>query len=670
MRILPYIPSFYEDEDFRSWVYRYHIHCGNKEFNQTNIELFNTNSYKNAHLPRNLSAFFVRLPKDHGLSIDKILHDHTLWPLIRPFISHRQIDQVMTEVLYGSSGSRANFAQRQLTNHHGRVLSSSIRYCPYCVVDDYQKYGECYIHRSHQIDQIDICHVHQSMLITHCPVCGILLANNDVGLHFLIAPQCPNGHILQLSPVDGVKNFPVQSKLELYNDFQVIINGSKDINRNDILRRLELYMFRGGYIHLSGKPRKGLLSKDIKNAILNTDINGIGELLSVEEGLREIRSIFQQGHNSPNLIFYVFLMKFVAGTVGSFFHERVSVNVPLPFGCGPWECVNRVCPHYCEPVINSCSRRTLVGNTVSGRFSCPTCGCTYHIKWEWETPSSVTKRRIVAMGWLWEETLAELHQQGLSMSQISKQMKTTYRHVEIGLNRLRGSDKSHLDNVAQHAEGSRAAEELAAGLAETAASIDPNSRLGIHRHRVMSLLQSNPDLMRQDISKLAQGAYAWLMKHDRQWLDQILPRKAYGPKLDWDQIDEDLKVKVNLAAYRLVAQDHLKRITRSTIINQLETEDRFRLSRGQDLLPKAWDALMKCEETKEDYLVRHVPSIVNQLLQSGYKNVTLNSILAFRRSYRGCPGEVRSRIITVLDEMGFENTEHGMGRYVVSEQKR
>ena len=43
---------------------------------------------------------------------------------------------------------------------------TQLRYCPCCIIDDRNKYGECYMHRIHQIKEIEVCPSHCCRLLS------------------------------------------------------------------------------------------------------------------------------------------------------------------------------------------------------------------------------------------------------------------------------------------------------------------------------------------------------------------------------------------------------------------------------------------------------------------------------------------------------------------------
>ncbi|MBJ8192714.1 TniQ family protein, partial [Bacillus cereus] len=62
--------------------------------------------------------------------------------------------------------------QRRFSDRVNKIAAHVVRYCPRCLKEDFESFGECYLHRLHQIDKLDICHRHHIQLICRCPICN------------------------------------------------------------------------------------------------------------------------------------------------------------------------------------------------------------------------------------------------------------------------------------------------------------------------------------------------------------------------------------------------------------------------------------------------------------------------------------------------------------------
>jgi hypothetical protein len=96
-----------------------------------------------------------------GLSSQTLMYKHTLWPLIAPFIPEERKQRceswlqgqrdIGVTVASGVSASRLQYPKH-------------LRYCPLCVLEQIDEFGEAYWQRLHQIPGINVCSKHECSL--------------------------------------------------------------------------------------------------------------------------------------------------------------------------------------------------------------------------------------------------------------------------------------------------------------------------------------------------------------------------------------------------------------------------------------------------------------------------------------------------------------------------
>lgn len=72
---------------------------------------------------------------------------------------------------------------RTLLPHHARV-------CPQCLAEDFEKYGEPYLHRAHHLPFVNVCHLHRCVLISRCPTCEQVFQMDSTFVYARIACTC------------------------------------------------------------------------------------------------------------------------------------------------------------------------------------------------------------------------------------------------------------------------------------------------------------------------------------------------------------------------------------------------------------------------------------------------------------------------------------------------
>ena len=159
--MITFFPDFYPDELVYSLLSRYYSKSGYSAYIFAAEDL-----YKNKLIKPDIE-FLNPLKKEaidiitQNTSMGSVIKDHTMFPYYGRFIKQERRLKAY-ETLLNMNGSVYNLlAIPTNKNNQKRYL----RYCPYCVEEDREKYGETYWHRKHQIPAINICPIHFCKLI-------------------------------------------------------------------------------------------------------------------------------------------------------------------------------------------------------------------------------------------------------------------------------------------------------------------------------------------------------------------------------------------------------------------------------------------------------------------------------------------------------------------------
>lgn len=125
-------------------------------------DLFGTPAFPGCiHLPTHLDHLISILPPDHPYSSDFFIDEHTLFPFYAPFLQPEDASKIR-EDMHLNHG-------RGIQTRIGRVAyqqwPEQLRFCPRCVEEDRQHFGECYWHRVHQILGVEACPLHACYLL-------------------------------------------------------------------------------------------------------------------------------------------------------------------------------------------------------------------------------------------------------------------------------------------------------------------------------------------------------------------------------------------------------------------------------------------------------------------------------------------------------------------------
>ena len=156
--MLGYLPKFYPDELVYSWVSRYYCHNGYPGYKQALEDLLIEEKDK---IPFEFSGRFNSETLDAIASMipyRDIILEHTMFPYYARFDTPNRKTKALDELCKGNTNI---YSLVTIPNSNKeRYLS----YCPLCTLEDRNKFGEAYFHRTHQIREIGVCPKHQCKL--------------------------------------------------------------------------------------------------------------------------------------------------------------------------------------------------------------------------------------------------------------------------------------------------------------------------------------------------------------------------------------------------------------------------------------------------------------------------------------------------------------------------
>lgn len=91
------------------------------------------------------------------------------------------------------------------------------------------------------------------------------------------------------------------------------------------------------------------------------------------------------------------------------------------------------------------------------------------------------------------------------------------------------------------------------------AQVDFHPRLdrALKRKEWIKFLKDNPDKSKSELKRIAKGLYTWLYRNDREWFDEITPKRKNGAKMgaikDWDELDKNTLILVKMAVKKLLS---------------------------------------------------------------------------------------------------------------------
>lgn len=278
-------PTIYEDELLYSFISRYRRITGIVNKKALMKDLYSEKvSLNSVYFPVHCEQLINNLPINSKLTVDKLIKEHTL--LI--YNGMRKEKRFSPYVKFGLAGSKIE-------------MPNNLLYCPKCLEEDINKYGESYWRVLHQVVGVFYCNKHKIQLLKSN------ICSNDSRIDFIC-----------LEDIDFTKSEPVIDK-EFININLIYIELAEYLLKNDVTKK-EKEFFSNIYIDLLRK--KGFASKngslyvkELEQAFVDFYSNKYLKIMQSEINLEDdnnwfrrfIRSNSRQKHILRHLLMIQFL---------------------------------------------------------------------------------------------------------------------------------------------------------------------------------------------------------------------------------------------------------------------------------------------------------------------------------------------------------------------------
>ena len=264
--MITYMPTIYPDELVYSWFCRYYVHSGCFSHKMALQELYCKKSdYLSKEFIGNLNNE-VREQISEIYSLDKLVLDHTMYPQYARFIPLVEKKEALYRLGHDSCDVHYLFPVLP-RNDRERYL----RYCPLCVKDDRETYGEAYWHRKHQIRNMSICTKHKCRLME-----SSVPAKSEQSFTF-----CPAENYISSDETIFIDDPMVIRYAEYLNMvFNALIDFENDIPISSILYN---GMSKTKYLKPSGRSRyTKMLAEDINKFFENMGVCNIVSVYQIQ----------------------------------------------------------------------------------------------------------------------------------------------------------------------------------------------------------------------------------------------------------------------------------------------------------------------------------------------------------------------------------------------------
>lgn len=636
---LAYFPEPYPDEDYRNIVLRY-CHKTNTSLVECMKKLFNVHTKSPNYFPYNLGFLARKLPYDEGEFIDSIIEKNTFFPVFSPFIPTDFSKQMISD--FYQVETNKELAILSLRHNIGKEF----KFCSRCVKEDIKQGKEPYVHRIHQFNNLDICLYHKTKLISKCPVCNVNLYEETNKDPHLSVSKCKNGHYIDYEECEDIEYTNIKTKV--LEGIQFLFENYTTFKVFQLYDYYKVYLVQKGYMEYSGKLNNKAFYKDFLKFYSEDHLIELGYNVKQLKNRLALR-LFTNDKYSYDPILHILAINLLAGSIEEFFNEPLpNLHSNIPFGNGPWPCLNITCKYYNEKVVKKCNKHKTRRDNFYGSFLCLHCGFHYQLKHDDNVPTSKYRLWIIDYGGVWKKKLIELYSNGFSQSGIARELNVDKSTVKKHIEKIRIEKFEESTNNSKKEIKSSKTPPLIRKLSD-----EEYKKL----KSIIKELCKNHTITRTKISEIVgPKKYRAMFHMDPEWMNAVLPKIKFNfTEKDWKTIDLTLADEVERHAKELYESNPTRRITKYLILGRLNPSDKKRIIHHPVKLSESMKMIKKYVEGKETYQIRIIPHTLRYMKTTGY-NTEPERIYSFS-IFKGCSDKVKQEIVSYINTWTEENDD-------------
>lgn len=390
-----------------------------------------------------------------------------------------------------------------------------------------------------------------------------------------------------------------QLLIEIAKATESLLNNTRIQTTDNSIRLKYLELLKQkGYASMNGMVKRDRLYQSFGAKVSDRSLELMQSPVIFEES-NWLTTIFQKHRKSFHPLRHLLVMVFLETDLENLFGKKEY----LPFGKGPWLCLNVACPHYKKPNIMNLTI-TICYDTRKpvGTFHCD-CGFVYSRRGPDQNKDD--KYRIGTIkeyGHVWKGKLTELVNDGETLAEISRELEADRATIkkyaaELELNVSWKPPKIEKENIEHPFK-------------------DYEKQLTERKKFWLELQKLHPEKSKTELRRIAPDVYAFLYRNDREWLNKCSPVKKRiqvpNQRVDWEKRDKELlKLVKKMVQNWDIDVEKPTRITVTSIgkkINELSL-----LQKKADKLPKTMEYIHKVSEDTVSFQKRRVEFTVEKL---------------------------------------------------------
>jgi Tn7-like transposition protein D/TniQ len=571
--VLAYFPTLYCDELLYSWFARYHVHSTNVSPKQTKYDLSSSKFTAVPDLPSNLRSVFEGLKHFDIPNLDSWIIHHTLFRYYTTFLNEEMRRKVYMTM---DSGNHSGAIHALIGIMASAVKENQyFRFCPKCFQEDISTKGEVYWYTFHQIPGVYICLKHSVCL--HDSTAAF--RNKDKYMY--VAASEEHCSISEKSYTYSEKTMEL-FKILAYQIKKIMEQGFS-FTMEEIFNSYKYLLQLKGYTSVNGRVNQRKLTEQFQLFYGEEFLNSVQSPVGENSESCWLREITRKHRKSFHPIRHILLIYFLGEEINTFY--RYAKGRYLPFGEGPYYCLNPAAEHYQKQVISNVEI-SICSTTKRpvGTFHC-SCGFIYSRRGpDMGEEDKFKIGRVKDFGMVWRQKLQYLIEvEKKSYHAVSKELACDIATVK----KYSQDDEKKAINIEERASG---------------------EVLALKKKQWLELMKLYPTKTITELRKSGRALYMWHYRYNLVWLKEVSPksdlkRTPYA-KVDWNKRDEDILIEVknairNLKAIKKPIHINVSRIGKE--IGKLSI-----LEKHLEKLTKTQKYLSEHLETRESYRIRRV----------------------------------------------------------------
>lgn len=532
------------------------------------------------------------LPPGHPLTSEIAIRNHTMYPLVAPFLSKERAEKVLERMVISDARS-LDFLTGSIQS--GISRKTHFYSCPRCDAEDIERWGEPYWHRLFQAPGVSVCPEHRVHLNAS------LALRPEGGPVQRFVPACSAILDTTIKSAD-LSNSDDEDKLEIARSVQWLLFDSHAPPGIETLRQAYLSRLAElGFVSGSGRIAQRSL-RDAFHARFPTGLaNSLDSPLGEAEQDDWLARLLRRERTATPFIRHLLFQLFLDWSPAQAFTHAVPNALPS-VQQNQWPCRNPICPELnksptCAVTWKYAPEHAEIVHTVR----CLACGYTYSSR------PHMKRLRVVDHGEKWRTLL---RRRWLNLRRSLREIAREFRADPMTIKRHAAALDLTFPRLSVRPSRCRP---LALGHRKAL-------RRAQLRTRWLTARQGNPRLSSLELRGRFPRLYAAIYRSDRDWLLSHQPkrrRRAKTPRrVDWQARDSEFRSRVRSAEERIRAESEKpRRVSATALCAELGAPW---IERHREKLPRTWQSIHAAAESRTAFAIRRVRLAAQKLLHEGH----------------------------------------------------